>query len=133
MLLCCSLPKFGKVPKGQSNILHPKMSQIVRNFCHKFSATFGFFERNFLGGLIIWWCNAFWTALYVIIINSLIKQQACHVCNQQGCKFSRNLVLAGYFRKFSLIVNITNNLRTSVDRNEIIHATPMNTITKSMF
>jgi len=25
----------------------------LRNFCHKFSATFGFFERNFLGGLII--------------------------------------------------------------------------------
>jgi len=58
MLFCCSLPKFGKVPKGQINILHPKMSQIarkfsnfLRNFCHKFSATFGFFECNFLGGL----------------------------------------------------------------------------------
>jgi len=48
MLFCCSLPKFGKVPTGQSNILHPKLSQIA----HNFSATFGFFERNFLGGLI---------------------------------------------------------------------------------
>jgi len=59
------LPKFGKVPKGQSNILHPKMSQIARNFSATFCATsatslaqlldlldlFGSFERNFLGGL----------------------------------------------------------------------------------
>ena len=59
MLFCCSLPKFGKVPKGQSNILHPKMSQIARNFSATFCATFAtslaqlldFFERNFLGGL----------------------------------------------------------------------------------
>jgi len=33
------LPKFGKVSKGQSNILHPKMSQIVRNFSATFCAT----------------------------------------------------------------------------------------------
>jgi len=26
------LPKFAEVPKNQSNILHPKMSQIARNF-----------------------------------------------------------------------------------------------------
>jgi len=36
----------------------------LRNFCHKFSATFGFFERNFLGGLFnqsikIYLCNSF--------------------------------------------------------------------------
>jgi len=60
-MFCCSLPKFAKVPKGQSNILHPKMSQLAPNFsatfpnflrncCHKLSATFEFFERNFLGG-----------------------------------------------------------------------------------
>jgi len=58
----CLNSKFAKVSKDQSNILHPKMSQIarkfsatfpnfLRDFCHKFSATFGFFERNFLGGL----------------------------------------------------------------------------------
>jgi len=52
------------LPKDQSNILHPKMSQLVRNFsatfqnflrnfCHKFSATFGFFERNFLGVYLV--------------------------------------------------------------------------------
>jgi len=39
MLFCCSLPKFGKVPKGQNNILHPKMSQIARNFSATFCAT----------------------------------------------------------------------------------------------
>jgi len=28
-------------------------SDFFRNFCYKFRATFGFFERNFLGGI----CN----------------------------------------------------------------------------
>jgi len=62
LMLCCSLPKFAKVPKDQSNILHPKMCKTVchfgatfrnflRNLCRKFSATFGLFERNFLGGI----------------------------------------------------------------------------------
>jgi len=37
------LPKFAKVPKDQSNILHPKMCKIVRNF----GATFANFWRNF--------------------------------------------------------------------------------------
>ena len=59
-LFCCSLSKFAKVPKDQSNILHQKMCKIARNFiatfpifwynfCHKFSAIFGFFECNSLG------------------------------------------------------------------------------------
>jgi len=47
MLFCRSLPKFAKVRKDQGNILHPKMCKIARNI----GATFGFFERNFLGGL----------------------------------------------------------------------------------
>jgi len=33
-------------------------AQLLRNFCHKFSATFGFFERNFLEGTIIIPCSA---------------------------------------------------------------------------
>jgi len=56
------LTKFAKVPTDQSNILHPKMSQIARNFsttfpnfllnfCHKFRATFGFFGAQLSGGL----------------------------------------------------------------------------------
>ena len=34
----------------------------------------------------------------------------------------------GNFRKFSLIVNITDNRETSVDLNETMHATPVSTI-----
>jgi len=45
-----------------------------------------------------------------------------------GCRFSGNLVLRGNFRKFTLIVNITDNRETSVDVNETMHATPMSTI-----
>ena len=33
-------------------------------------------------------------------------------------------MLGGNFRKFSLIVNITDNLGSSVDLNEAMHATP---------
>ena len=46
----------------------------------------------------------------------------------QGCKFSGNLVLGGNFQKVSLTVNITDNLGTSMDLNETMHATPMSTI-----
>jgi len=42
--------------------------------------------------------------------------------------FSGNLVLGENFWKFSLIVNITDNLRTSVDINETMHAMPISTI-----
>jgi len=37
-------------------------------------------------------------------------------------------VQGGNFRKFSLIVNITDNRETSVDLNETMHAMPMSTI-----
>jgi len=37
-------------------------------------------------------------------------------------------VATGNFRKFSLIVNITDNLGTSADPNKTMHATPMSTI-----
>ena len=37
-------------------------------------------------------------------------------------------MLEGNFRKFSLIVNITHNPGTSVDRNETMHAMHMSTI-----
>jgi len=46
----------------------------------------------------------------------------------QGCKVSGNLVLAGNFRKFSPIVNITDNPETSEDLKETMHATPMSKI-----
>jgi len=46
----------------------------------------------------------------------------------QGCKFSGNLVSEGNFRKFLLIVNITNNRGTNVYFNETIHAMPMSKI-----
>jgi len=36
-------------------------------------------------------------------------------------------------QKFSVIVNITDNLGTSVDLNETMHATLMHTIRKTMF
>ena len=39
---------------------------------------------------------------------------------------SGNLELGGNFRKFSLIVNITDNPETSVDLNETMRAMPMN-------
>ena len=45
-----------------------------------------------------------------------------------GFKFSGNLVLGGNFRKFSLIVNITDNPGTSVDLIETMHTMPMSTI-----
>ena len=48
--------------------------------------------------------------------------------SDQGCKFSRNLVLERNFCKFSQNVNITDNRETSVDLNETMHATPMSTI-----
>jgi len=35
--------------------------------------------------------------------------------------FSRNLVLGGDFKKFSLILNIIDNLGTSVDLSETMH------------
>ena len=35
-----------------------------------------------------------------------------------GCKFLRNLTLGGNFRKFSLTVNITDRLVTTMDLNE---------------
>jgi len=49
--------------KVLTNILHPKMCKIARNFgatfpnflrsfCHKFNATFGFLSATFWGGLI---------------------------------------------------------------------------------
>jgi len=56
---CQNLPKY---QRNKSNILRPKTCgncaqlqhnffEFLRNFCYKFSATFGFFESNFLGGL----------------------------------------------------------------------------------
>jgi len=51
-----------------------------------------------------------------------------HNAPAYGCKFFGNLVLAGDFRKFSVTVNITDNLGTSVDLNETMHATTMRTI-----
>ena len=58
----CSVVRCETLSKYQRNILHPKMYKIarnfsatfpnfLRNFCHKVSTTFGFFERNFLRGL----------------------------------------------------------------------------------
>jgi len=67
--------KFAKVPKDQSNILHPKMSQIgtnfLCNFCHNFSTTFGFFECNFLGG--DYTGRLGWVRLSVISLNCCLK------------------------------------------------------------
>jgi len=40
-----------------------------------------------------------------------------------GCKFSRNLVLRENFRTFSQIVNITDNLETSVDLDDVLLST----------
>jgi len=56
MLFCCSLPKFGKVPKGQSKILHPKMSQIARNFSATFCAT----SAMILAQLLDFWSATIW-------------------------------------------------------------------------
>jgi len=42
--------------------------------------------------------------------------------------FSLTCQISGNFRKFSLIVNITDNPGTSVDLNETMHAMPMSTI-----
>jgi len=56
--------------------------------------------------------------------------------NNAGCKFSGNLVLGGSFQKFSVTVNITDNLGTGVDLNETMHAMPMSTVnhkSKTMF
>jgi len=54
----CFVVNCQNLPKSRTNVLHPKMCKIacsfsdfLRNFCHKFNATFGFFECNFLGGL----------------------------------------------------------------------------------
>lgn len=51
----CFKTYFSYLNKVLTNILHGKMCKIacnfwefLRNFCHKFHATFGFFERNFL-------------------------------------------------------------------------------------
>ena len=41
-----------------------------------------------------------------------------NLTSTQGCTFSGNLALGVNFQKFSLIVNITDNLGTSVDLDE---------------
>ena len=69
MLFCCSLPKFGKVPKCQSNTLHPKMSQIARNFSATFCATsatslaqlLDFLSATFWGGGLPYICGRYKT------------------------------------------------------------------------
>jgi len=43
-------------------------------------------------------------------------------------KFNTRRKFPGNFRKFSLIVNITDNRETSVDLNETMHAMPLSTI-----
>ena len=51
-----------------------------------------------------------------------VKGAGCY-CSQSG-----NFVFGGNFRKFSLIVIITDNIGTSVDLDETMRATPMSTI-----
>ena len=67
MLFCCLLPKFGKVPKGQSNILHPKMSQIARNF----SAT----SATSLVQLLDFLSATFWGDYTLLHIKNVISVQ----------------------------------------------------------
>jgi len=74
-----------------------------------------------------------YTRVTVLLINIIYKHTLTTfmintIIYSQGCKFFGNLVLVGNFRKFSLIVNITDNRGTSVDLNETMHATPMSTI-----
>jgi len=38
-----------------------------------------------------------------------------------GCKFSGNVTLRGNFRKFSLIIDITDRLGTTVNLNKNMH------------
>jgi len=61
-------------------------------------------------------------------IGSVVSIDDTAWIHNNGCKFSGNLVSGGNFRKFSLVVNINDDLGTCVDLSETMHATPMNTI-----
>ena len=75
MLFCFSLPKFGKVPKGQSNILHPKMSQIARNF----SATFRATSATSLAQLLDFLSATFWGD-YITVYHLVMVLSCSRIC-----------------------------------------------------
>jgi len=81
MLFCCSLPKFGKVPKGQSHILHPKISQIVRNFSATFCAT----SATSLAQLLDFLSATFWGDYLFIVLGSDVL-----ICNLALFSFFKN-------------------------------------------